>query len=221
MDDRSTLARRTYLLGCGAGLATALAGCTTEDGGANETNGGQAGNGDDGIFETGNATDGGAGNVTDGEAGNATDGGAGNATDGGAGNETDGLFETENETDGGAGNVTNGGAGNATAGQPGNATEGQSDGQGEQSVQILRHEWYEEEFSAGVRGRLENVSGGPLDYVEVSAVFLNDEGVQIGSNSALTTDLAAGRIWAFDVTYLGTDASQVAEYELETSLSAF
>lgn len=101
---------------------------------------------------------------------------------------------------------------------------GTADGDGsedEQQVEVLTHEWYEEEYSAGVQGEIENVSGETLSYVEVSVYFLDSEGRQIGDSLANTSDLAPGRVWAFDVMYLGSDADQVENYEIETDVSNF
>lgn len=60
-----------------------------------------------------------------------------------------------------------------------------------ESLAVLSHEWYEEEFSAGVTGKLRNTSGNALDYVQAKAVFLDADGVQLETGMDNTTDLAA------------------------------
>lgn len=87
----------------------------------------------------------------------------------------------------------------------------------ENLVELLDHEWYEEEYNSGVRGQLENVSGETLDYVEVSVYFIDDEGVQFEESIDNTSDLAADRVWEFDAMFLGNDSSRVDTYEVETS----
>lgn len=90
----------------------------------------------------------------------------------------------------------------------------------EPKVEILSHQWFEEEYSAGVKGTAKNVSDETLDYVEVSVVFLDDDGAQLDSNFTNTTDLAAGRKWKFEVQYFG-DANEVSNYEISADWNTY
>jgi len=98
----------------------------------------------------------------------------------------------------------------------GNGSSG--DGGNDQSdVEILNHEFYEEEFSSGVRGTAVNNTDNELSYVEATATFLDSEGTQIGEGLDNVSDLAAGREWEFDCMYTGQDDSRIEDYEVEVS----
>jgi|GEM_PF-3455893 len=109
----------------------------------------------------------------------------------------------------------NGGDGSGDGSGSGGGNDGGS------SVEILDHEWYEEQYSSGVKGTVENVSDEELSYVEVSAYFLDSEGTQIGDGLDNFTDLAPGRKAEFDCVFLGDDPSRVEEYEVEASVTNF
>lgn len=131
---------------------------------------------------------------------------------------------TTDSDDGDSGGGDSDGDSADDSGDTDDSQTGTADGDGsenEQQVEILTHEWYEEDFSAGVRGELENVSDETLSYVEISAYFLDSEGRQVGDSLANTSDLAPGRVWAFDIMFLGSDSGQVENYELETEVSDF
>lgn len=92
----------------------------------------------------------------------------------------------------------------------------------EQLVELVNHEFYNEgQFSIGVEGTLENVSGEELSYVAVNVYFLDSEGTQIGEGLDNTNDLAAGRTWEFDATYLDDEGDRIENYEIETEVSNF
>jgi hypothetical protein len=91
----------------------------------------------------------------------------------------------------------------------------------EQRIELLNHEFYSEEFSSGVRGEIENVSGEELSYVEVQVFFLDSDETQIGEGLDNTNDLAADRRWEFDAQYLDTDADRIDTYEIETDVTSF
>ncbi|WP_126662197.1 FxLYD domain-containing protein [Haloterrigena salifodinae] len=111
---------------------------------------------------------------------------------------------------------------NDNSGDSGNGS-GNGDGSSgsEEQVKLLEHAWYEESYSSGVKGQLENVSGQTLSYVEVTVYFLDSEGVQIAEGLANTSDLAAERVWEFDAMFLGDDSSRVKNYEIETSVTNY
>lgn len=82
----------------------------------------------------------------------------------------------------------------------------------EPKLEIIREERYVGEYDSGVRGTAENVSEDTLAYAEVTAVFLDDQGRQIGDGLDNTNNLSPGREWQFDVGYYGE--KDFAEYEL-------
>lgn len=86
---------------------------------------------------------------------------------------------------------------------------------------MLEHEFYEEDYSAGVEGVVANNTGGELGYVEVGVVFYNSEGQRIDDSFTNTTDLPDGEEWVFDVMFLGDDAGEVDDYSIAATDSAF
>lgn len=92
---------------------------------------------------------------------------------------------------------------------------GESDNQPD--IELLEHTFYEETYSAGVRGTAVNNTDNELSYVEAKAVFLDEDGTQIGDGLDNVTDLAPGREWEFDCVYLGEDPGRIAEYEISVS----
>lgn len=105
-----------------------------------------------------------------------------------------------------------------SGGSDGNGGQGGSDES--QPVELLEHEWYMEgQYSSGVRGRVENISGEELSYVTLTVFFLDSEDVQIGEGLDSTTDLAAGRVWEFDALYLDDDPQRVDSYEIKTEVT--
>lgn len=88
-------------------------------------------------------------------------------------------------------------------------------------LKIKNHEWYEEDYSAGVRGTAVNNTGDELGYVGVEVIFLDADGAQLENGLDNTTDLPDGREWKFDAMFLGSDSSVVEDYEIEISDSAF
>ena len=101
--------------------------------------------------------------------------------------------------------------------------EGSADdgSESEQQIEVLNHEFYEDDFSSGVRGTIENVSGEVLSYVEVQVYFLDSEGTQIGEGLDNTSDLAEGRSWEFEAAYLDSDPERIDTYEIETDVTSF
>jgi hypothetical protein len=108
--------------------------------------------------------------------------------------------------------------------EEGSADDGSGEASSEESeqrIELLNHEFYSEEFSSGVRGEIENVSGEELSYVEVQVFFLDSDETQIGEGLDNTNDLAADRRWEFDAQYLDTDADRIDTYEIETDVTSF
>lgn len=88
-------------------------------------------------------------------------------------------------------------------------------------LELLEHEWYEEEFSAGVEGTVVNNSDSEVSYVGVQVKFVNDEGTRIGESLDNTTELGGGTKWAFDAMFTGTEPEKVSDYNIEVSDSSF
>lgn len=82
----------------------------------------------------------------------------------------------------------------------------------EPKLEITREERYTDDYDSGVRGVARNVADSTLAYAEVSAVFLDDAGRQIGDGLDNTNDLSPGREWQFDISYYGDE--DFASYEL-------
>jgi len=154
----------------------------------------------------------GSSDPSDRQEGSADDGsGEGSADDGsGEGSADDGSGEGSADDGSGEGSADDGSG-------EGSADESES----EQQIELLDHEFYEEEFSSGVSGTVENVSGEVLSYVEVQVYFLDSEGTQIGEGLDNTSDLAEGRRWEFDAAYLDSDPERIDTYEIETDVSNF
>lgn len=147
------------------------------------------------------------------------------------------------ETDDAEGNVNNDGGDGNSGNSAGGNTDGESSDPTEEpteapteepteapteapteesdGLEILEHEWYEDEFSGGVKGIVQNNTGEVLDYVAVEASFFDEEGVKLEDGLDNTTDLDAGTKWRFDAMYLGSDPSEVADYEIKVSDSPF
>jgi hypothetical protein len=129
-----------------------------------------------------------------------------------------GCSEDEGDSGGGDADSNSGDSSNGNSDNSGgDSNSGDGGGNDQPDVEILEHEFYEEEFSAGVRGTAVNNTDSELSYVEAEAVFLDESGTQIGDGLDNVNDLAAGREWEFDCMFLGDDASRIAEYEIEVS----
>jgi len=137
--------------------------------------------------------------------------------------EDEGETEQGSANSGSTGNAESGSTDNAESGSTGNAESGSASGSGgsgvAEKVDLLEHEWYDEQFQSGVRGKAKNISDSELEYLKIKVVFLDADGVQIGDNFDNVTELAAGRTWQFETWFLGDDASAVDNYEITPSLS--
>lgn len=128
-----------------------------------------------------------------------------------------GCSEDESDTSGGDADSNGGDSSGGDSGGGGGDSNDGSSGDDQPDVEILSDEFYEEEFSSGVRGTAVNNTDSELSYVEATATFLDSEGTQIGEGLDNVSDLAAGREWEFDCMFLGDDASRIDTYELELS----
>lgn len=84
-------------------------------------------------------------------------------------------------------------------------------------MELLDHEWYEQEYQSGVRGTAKNVSDETVSYVQVEVYYLDSEGTRIGEGLANASDLKAGRKWQFETIYMGDE--EVTDYEIEIGTS--
>lgn len=104
----------------------------------------------------------------------------------------------------------------------GGSSTGEDESGGDNPVELLSHEWYNRgQFDTGVTGQVENVSDSELTYVEVSATFMDSEGVQFEESLANVSDLAAGRVWEFEAMFLGDDPSRVDTYEVALDWNSY
>jgi len=87
----------------------------------------------------------------------------------------------------------------------------------EPKLEVISAERYSDTYSSGVQGTARNVSEQMLSYAEVSVIFLDSQERQLNSSFDNTNDLAPGREWRFDVTYIGDE--DFADYEINTDWS--
>jgi len=121
---------------------------------------------------------------------------------------------SEDDSGDSGGGDANGDGGDSDNGNNDNSGNGGND---QPDVEILNHEFYEEEFSSGVRGTAVNNTDSELSYVEATATFLDADGTQIGEGLDNVSDLAGGREWEFDCMFTGQDAGRIEEYEVEVT----
>lgn len=84
-------------------------------------------------------------------------------------------------------------------------------------VEILEHEMYEDEYSFGVRGKLENKTDRELLYVEVQARFFDADETRIAEGLDNLSDLGPGTTANFDAVALEGESGNVANYEVEVT----
>lgn len=90
-----------------------------------------------------------------------------------------------------------------------------------EGLELLEHEFYEDDFSGGVEGVVANNTGEELSYVEVGVVFYNDDEQRIDDSFTNTSDLSDGEEWVFDVMLIGAEPDEVEEYSIAVSDSPF
>lgn len=135
--------------------------------------------------------------------------------------EDDSGDEAEGAADGGSDGNDEGGSadgGDSDSGDETTETEAETETTEESgSLEIQEHEFYEEDFSAGVRGILQNNTGETKDYVEVTVEFYDEDDVKLEDGLDNTEGLDPEGQWQFDAPYLGDDPSDVDRYEIEAS----
>ena len=90
-----------------------------------------------------------------------------------------------------------------------------------EGLELLEHEFYEDEFSGGVEGVVANNTGEELSYVEIGVVFYNDEEQRIDDSFTNTTDMNDGEEWVFDVMLISAEPDEVEEYSIAVSDNPF
>lgn len=90
----------------------------------------------------------------------------------------------------------------------------------ESALEIDEDEFYEDEYSAGVTGIVENATDEPIGYVAVEVAFYDSDDVTLEDGLGNTQDLKGGGKWKFDAMYPG-DASEVDGHEISVSDSPF
>lgn len=90
----------------------------------------------------------------------------------------------------------------------------------ESALKILEDEFYEEDYSAGVRGIVQNTTDETISYVAVEVAFYDADDVKLEDGLDNTQDLKGGGKWKFDAMYPG-DANEVDHYEISVSDSPF
>ncbi|MFC4542946.1 FxLYD domain-containing protein [Halosolutus amylolyticus] len=124
-----------------------------------------------------------------------------------------------------SGTVDGGADGNDSPEKGGNEGTGAEDGDrddsssGTDGVELLDHEFYEDELQAGVDGSVRNDTGAELESVEVTVRFYDTDDRQIHEGIDTTDGLDSGAEWTFDVPLLGARAEEVGDYEIEVSES--
>lgn len=88
-------------------------------------------------------------------------------------------------------------------------------------VEILEHEMYTDEYSFGVRGKLENKTDRELLYVEVQARFFDADETRIAEGLDNLSDLGPGTTANFDAVALEGESGNVENYEVEVTTTDF
>jgi len=114
-----------------------------------------------------------------------------------------------------------GGSGGGDSGQGGSSGDGGGGSESQDRVEILDHSFYQDDFSSGVRGTLENISDETLSYVQVNVYFLDADETRIGEGLDNASDLQAGRKWQFDAMFLGDNEEAIDSYEISAEVTNF
>ena len=105
----------------------------------------------------------------------------------------------------------------------GESSNGGENGDDEPQLEILEHELVIERNlidDVRVEGVVENKGDEMLSYVEVRVRVYDEDDNQLDRYFTNTSDLDAGRTWAFEVMIL-EDADDVADYDIAVTDSPF
>lgn len=84
----------------------------------------------------------------------------------------------------------------------------------ERGLVLLRHEFYQRNSSAGVRGVVANHANVDFDFVAAYVRFFDRSGTRIGQAYDAKSNLSVDEKWKFNAPLLDTDPSRVARYKL-------
>ena len=94
----------------------------------------------------------------------------------------------------------------------------------EDALELIEHELVVEDDDfleeVSIEGVVANNSDEQVDYVEVRARIYDEDDRQLDQYFTNTSDLGAGREWAFEIMVL-EDAEDVADYDIAVSDSPF
>ncbi len=82
-------------------------------------------------------------------------------------------------------------------------------------LELLEHDFFTTDYSAGVRGTVINNAETLIDYAEIKIHYRNADGELIGDGMTNTTDLGAGEEWLFKTLFNGDDPGAVDDYDVK------
>lgn len=120
--------------------------------------------------------------------------------------------------DGDTANSSDAGNGDSDSGSGNGGESGDNGG----SIEILNHEVVEPDIGSyvEVHGEVQNNTGEEQSYIEVGAVFRDEEDTRVDDAFTNFSDVADGETLKFEI-MTTLEPSEFDEYELETSTSAF
>lgn len=198
--------RRAYLASFGLVTGTALAGCSSSTGGNNSSNG---------------------------SGGNSGSGGSDSTEASGDSDSTEASGDSEStEASGDSDSTEASGDSEGTEMDEGEATETESsaDSDGESGqvsldekdvvdgVTLDSSEWYNEDFSTGIRGEL--TTEQDFDFLFINAKIYDSDDTRIGEGSDSSSDVPSGETVKFDCILAPDDPDAVASYDLEITPDA-
>ncbi|WP_330630259.1 FxLYD domain-containing protein [Halocatena halophila] len=82
-------------------------------------------------------------------------------------------------------------------------------------LELLEHNFFTNDYSAGVRGTIVNNADTMIDYAEIKIHYRDADDELIGDGMANTTDLGAGEEWLFKTLFNGDDPAAVDSYDVK------
>lgn len=83
---------------------------------------------------------------------------------------------------------------------------------------VTESEFYQEGYTEGVRGVVENISETDFDYVQIEIGFYDESGAKVADGLDNTSGLAANSRWRFDAMFLGSNPEDLGSFRV-TELS--
>ena len=196
--------RRAYLATLGLVTGTALAGCSSSTGGNNSSNG-----------SGGNSSNGGSDSTeASGDSGPTEASGDSDSTEASGDSEDTEMDEGEaTESEGEATDTESNGDSDGGSGQVTLDEKEIVDG-----VTLDSSEWYNEDFSTGIRGEL--TTEQDFDFLFINAKIYDSDDTRIGEGSDSSQDVPSGETVKFDCILAPDDPDAVASYDLEITPDA-